>query len=687
MTAARKKQRRERVAAAAPRSGWDWRLPSFLAAVFLLKLVVLVQLQHHPLLEPEGSLDTAAYASLARRVLAGDLWLGPGLYYVSPLYIYVLAALLGLSDSFTFVRLVQIALGTAAVACVFWTARAWFGPRAAWIAAALAALTGEFTFYEIVVFQSSLDAFLTAAALLCLTGALVDLPPKGGSHRELPPEGGSHRELPPQGGSHRELPLKGGSHMDVGSSRAASAAIPVASAFRRKAAAAAGILFGLQILNRPNIVIAVAGVVLTLLPLRRLRVAALLVAGVLIALTPIAIRNAVVAHQFALAGSQGGLNFYIGNHAQATGQYVEVPGVRANMEGQSEDTRKVAEQATGRTLDDGQVSAYFTRLALDWLREHPAAGARLFVKKLALVFNARHQWLDFSYPYYAYDTGSILWLLFVGPWLLVPLGISGLLWSAFASAFAPSALRRDSSLHDFVAWGSFVPFYALSVALFFVAERYRLPLFVPLCVTSAASLDFLLQAFRNRTSPLAPRTSARGLAIAAAVLIAAAALTAWPLRIDSGRYDERLRLSKALMNRGDYGEAALVLEEAHRLQPEHTVAEFNLGMALAAQGRTQEGLAHLRHAVAAGVPVKGARYALASTLQATGEHDEAVRLLRSYQPQPEDDAMSCFQVALLAMDAGAPDAAARYARRALELRPGWPEAQRVLAEATSRTPR
>jgi hypothetical protein len=49
--------------------------------------------------------------------------------------------------------------------------------------------------------------------------------------------------------------------------------------------------------------------------------------------------------------------------------------------------------------------------------------------------------------------------------------------------------------------------------------------------------------------------------------------------------------------------------------------------------------------------------------------------------------MSCFQVALLAMDAGAPDAAARYARRALELRPGWPEAQRVLAEATSRIPR
>ena len=665
MTAARRKQRQGRVAAAGPQSAWDWRLPAFLGAVFALKLIVLLQLQHHPLLQPEGVPDSAAYVALAQRVLGGDLALGPGLYYVSPLYIYFLAALLGLSESLTFVRLVQIALGTGAVACVFWTARHWFGPRAAWIAATLAALTGEFTFYEIVVFQSSLDTFLTAAALLCLTGALVDLPPDrlrqgyGGSAEALraKAEGGSHAASPVASGLSRKL-----------------------DGFRGKSAAA-GLLLGLQILNRPNIVIAVAGVVLTLLLIRQLRVAALLVAGVLIALAPIVIRNAVVAHQFALAGSQGGLNFYIGNHAQATGQYVEVPGVRANMEGQSEDTRKVAEQATGRTLDDAQVSAYFTRLALDWLREHPAAGARLFLKKLALVFNARHQWLDFSYPYYAYDTGSILWMLFVGPWLLVPLGVAGFIC-------VPADRRQE-----YLAYAVFVPFYALSVALFFVAERYRLPMFVPLCVTGAASVEILLQAYRKRTSDPAhrpsvvgPRPSARA-AAPAAVAIAAAALTAWPFDIDTGRYDERLRLSKVLMNRGDYGEAAIVLEDAHRLRPSNSTVEFNLGMALVAQGRAEEGVAHLRHAVDAGVPVNGARYALARTLLTTGERDEAVRLLRSYQPLPEDTAMSCFQVALLAMDAGAPDVAARYARRALELRPGWPEAQQVVTEATSRIPR
>ena len=48
----------------------------------------------------------------------------------------------------TAVRLVQALLGTGAVALVFVAADAWFGRRAAWVAAAMAALTGLFTFYE-----------------------------------------------------------------------------------------------------------------------------------------------------------------------------------------------------------------------------------------------------------------------------------------------------------------------------------------------------------------------------------------------------------------------------------------------------------------------------------------------------------------------------------------------------------
>ena len=140
--------------------------------VFVLKLLVVFQLKDHPLLQPDVGLDTAAYAELARKVLGGDLALGPGLYFVSPLYIYFLSAGLAVTDSFTAVRVLQVLLGTVSVGFVFLSARDWFGERAAWIAASLATFTGLFTFYETLILQASLDAFLTSAALLCVTRGL-----------------------------------------------------------------------------------------------------------------------------------------------------------------------------------------------------------------------------------------------------------------------------------------------------------------------------------------------------------------------------------------------------------------------------------------------------------------------------------------------------------------------------------
>ena len=620
----RRRQRQQQTPTTITRTARWWILPALLAAVFAAKLLVVSQLHDHPLLQPDGGLDAEAYLQLARRVLGGDVWLGPGLYYVSPLYIYWLTLLLGLSDSLLFVRVCQAALGTAAVGCVFVAARNWFGERAGWCAAGLAALTGVFTFYEIVLFQSSLDVFLTSAALACLSADF-----------RLQPD-----------------------------------ATPAASTFRWKICLA-GTLFGLQILNRPNVVVAVAGIGLALLTMRRFRLALAFALGVAIALTPVVARNAIVSKQFALVSSQGGLNFYIGNHAAATGQYVAVPGVRANIEGQAEDTRRAAEKAVGHPVTDSEASAYYRDQALSWMRDHPAAALRMFGKKLALVFNARHQWLDFSYPYYAHDTGSILWLLVVGPWILVPLGLAGI-------ALGSAGSEGSSGSRSWVL-AVFVAFYAVSVAVFFVAERYRLPLLVALCISSGAALAELPQAFRKRTSDLAPRTSARRAAIAT-LAIAGSLVAAFPFSLPDGRYEERLRLAKVLMNRKDFGAAAMELERAHALRPADTAAEYSLGMALLANGRGQEGVAHLRHSVESGVTVDGARYALANAMLATGDREGAVRLLATYAPAEGDSADSCYQVALIAMDAGVPDVARRYLQRALQLRPGWPEALRALEQ-------
>lgn len=164
----------------------------------------------------------------------------------------------------------------------------------------------------------------------------------------------------------------------------------------------------------------------------------------------------------------------------------------------------------------------------------------------------------------------------------------------------------------------------------------------------------------------------------AASIVAGAVLTFWPFHLNDGRFDERLRLSKVLMNHGEFDAARVELAKALTIEPANTVVEFNLGVAEVSSHRPDEGLAHLRHSIDAGVPVAGARYALANALVATGNTAEGGKLLRSFSPQPDDDAESCIEVAKLAVEARIPEVAERFLIRAEELQPDRPELVQLL---------
>jgi 4-amino-4-deoxy-L-arabinose transferase-like glycosyltransferase len=498
----------------------------FLTVLFAAKLLVVWELKDHPLLQPDAGLDTTAYATLAQRVAAGDLGLGPGLYFVSPFYIYFLAAALAVFDSFTAVRVLQAGLGTVAVACVFLTARAWFGPRAAWVASILAAATGLFTFYETIIIQSSIDAALTAGALAALTVGL----------------------------------------------RGSDAHWRTTTAF-----VAAGTLFGFGILNRPNMFFGVLAVVVTALALRRWRPAALVAAGIALAMSPVMARNLVVSGEWSLVSSHGGLNLYIGNHAGATGFYREVPGIRPTIEGQREDMRQVASASLGRQVTDGEASSYFTGLAKTWIRQHPADAAALFARKLFYVFHAQHVALPHSYPFYAYDTPSALRFFPVGPWLLIPLGLCGLL-----------LLTRD---RDLLIWAAFISGYAVGIAVFFVAERYRLPLLIALTIPAGALLE---RVWRALTTARDRRWAIR----VSPLIIAVAVAVNWPLPfLDDGRWSEGLRLAQRLAITGNYADADTWVERLERDAKRPGRAHHDVGMQLVVQGHAERATPHLRRSL------------------------------------------------------------------------------------------
>ncbi|MEO8056231.1 MAG: glycosyltransferase family 39 protein, partial [Acidobacteriota bacterium] len=274
------------------------RLFLLLAATLAAKAAVLAQIGSHPLLQPLGDIDSGVYARLASRIAGGDVLLrGEGAvpYFVSPLYAYFLAAT---GPSFPLARVVQILLGTAAVALVFLTARRLFGERAALAAGIIAALAGVVTFHEVLILQAAIDPFLTALALYLLARAV-------------------RAEEEEEEEEKISLKVKRGEARPTASPRSGALAF-----------AATGAAFGLLALNRPNALLSVGAIAVALVlftfkenPLRRVWIAAAFVAGAAVTIAPFTLRNLLVSHEFVLISSHGGLNFLVGNGPGANGVY------------------------------------------------------------------------------------------------------------------------------------------------------------------------------------------------------------------------------------------------------------------------------------------------------------------------------------------------------------------------------
>ena len=611
----------------------DWFLIAILGAALLARAGVLLALHDHPLLQARPGLDSAVYLELAQRVAGGDVFLGDRVFFLSPFYIYFVAAGLALSGGSIFaVQVAQVLLGTAAVWFIADTARLWWDERAARAAAVLAAAAGYFAFQESRVLQSAVDPFLTAVGLWALARAWVE--PRVGRYL------------------------------------------------------LAGIVVGLHVLNRPNMAAwAAAAVVLTVAvgfgrrggqsapptatrgegtgrppgaAPRLLRGPAVvrtaaLAGGLLIALGPVALRNYAVAGDLALVSSHGGLNFFIGNNARADGTYRPVEGITPSIDGQAQDMRRVAEQATGRPHSDSEASSWFFDRALAWMEQQPAAALLLFAKKLLFVFNASDIPLNDSYAYYATDEGSPLRVLLVGPWLLLPLGLAGL-WVARPRAASgcvagPAEDRMSSRARGWWQWSAFVPVYALGVAVFFVTGRYRLPLLVALCATSAGCVVRLFDWARTR------RWRELGPALALVGLLAVA--TNLDVGLDNGLGAWRAEMILHYIENGQDAEAEALLRRAEPSHPNAALLLYRAGRAWLARGDAGRGLPILERARAAAPERRDIDLEIGKALLAAGQAPRAVERLQASRDVPGREHEAAVALAQAQAMAGRPDEALR----------------------------
>jgi 4-amino-4-deoxy-L-arabinose transferase-like glycosyltransferase len=589
----------------------------------IVRIAYLAELEHSDFANML-SLDSRFYRELAISILAGDK-LPPGALTFNPLYpLFLVVAFKLFGKTLLIPRLVQAALGLATVALVFFAGGRlaegpWKGrPSVAATAGAagiMAILYAPFVLYEGIIVSTSIEVFLLTASFA--VALIVDHDMQG-----LRPVKIAGRPVP-----------------------------------RRLSAFALGALLGAGALARPNLFL----LLIVALPLwflarhrrkgRGLEPAIACVLGSLVFLLPPIAYNARSTGKLVPVTAHGGINFYIGNRPGTRGTYDPPEDMRADMRGLIEDARARAETDVGRSLSDADVSDYYFRQGLSAIKSDPAGWLRLLGRKLLLFWNGT-EIPDLPNAFFYQRAAPILKLLCLPFAVVASLGLVGLVVLARNG-------RNRSIVFLFVGTG------LVSVLLFYVNARYRLPL-VPILMLAAAV--FVAWAAREVS-----RKRWRS-------LLLMAMLTTGMLVV-STRTIVRVNRSAAYTFLGNYyvenrqekaGEEAFV--EAYRLDPDRVESMVNYARVLARRGELEASAAIYERAfgLMPSFPRLAAEYG--SVLEKLGKRDEARSLYMQElsSTRTRERVLACQLLANLALSEGNRDEAARWVKMALDMAPGDP---------------
>ncbi|MCB1182628.1 tetratricopeptide repeat protein [bacterium] len=432
-----------------------------------------------------------------------------------------------------------------------------------------------------------------------------------------------------------------------------------------------GVTVGLTGLARGNVLLLLPALPVLLreatpapLPRRRvLRLGALALAGGLLVLAPVTLRNLVVADDFVLLTSNGGVNLLIGQQADYGGLFAPVMDeAQAEFDPSMEPT---LERELGRDLKGSEVSRILTRRAWDEFRANLGRMPAHYARKIYRFWNGYELPQIVSYDYYR-TRFTALRLLPVPYVVLSALGLAGL-------ALLPRRARWVVIV--------FVGGYFLSLLPFFPTARYRQPI-APLLALSAAAWLWAVAtqpAARRRWLPVglllvlalwprwgalderevlwqvhlheASRASKRG------DLAATMAAGNRAEEVRPGLADTPYHLALYLEDLGERERAIRLLEEAARRAPANRLIPYRIGRNREEMGAAREAVAAYERAAALDREWSYPWFRGGLVLQREGRLDEARRAMeRAYALAPGNQRIRS-NLASLCAETGEPDRA------------------------------
>ncbi len=568
---------------------------------FVLRLVYVYQLRRSPYFaSPE--MDSLYNHQWGEALAKGEPFVS-GPYFRPPLYPMFLGLIYRLFGTGPWApRIAQAAIGAANCGLLFVIGRNAFGRTAGIIAGIAAALYGTLAYFDAELLSPTLIIFFT---LLLVWGLLRS----------------------------RSRP---------------SAALWFVN----------GGFLGLSAVTRPDILIFAPVILGWIAFLHRARwrsvglYALCFIAGCMVSILPVSIRNYAVGRDAVLITANGGVNFYIGNNPRADGTAAIIPGDPTQLVAGYEAQVERAERAEGRSLKASEISDYYVRETFRYIEANPREAFGRMLRKLLFFWGRDEIPNDQDIAFITERYGSVTRFMPIGFWLVGPLGLLGMLL----------CFRRPGA--HFPLWGTVCVYMAISV-VFFTNARFRIAAVMALIVLGSHAAEWLYRQWRAG--------HIRRFALAAAVLVCGVLLV-WqtPPNVDRLHVQGYGYAGMALAKQGRYAEAESMLAEAKERagkskRPFFSTFMYSLGYVRFQQRNYSGALPCFREAAAADPNAETARWYLAVTLDQLGEVDDAFDILNRLILQNPNEAKYQLALGKLMLRANRVAEALPLYARALEL--------------------
>lgn len=591
------------------------------SAAALVRILYVIELSFQPGFTVP-MVDERWHWEWAQQIVSQSFW-GEGTWFRGPLYPYFLAFLAWItSGSILWAKLLQVLLAFGTGAFIFRLAEHLFDQRTAIVAGFMYALYGVLIFYESMFLIPVLFLFFTVW------------------------------------GMYRLVKYR--------------ASASLGTWFFT------GLLFGLAAITRPNILITLPVLAIWLFfalrqvkPLvRRLLPVAMLTIGVLLAVLPVTLRNYLVADQFVLVSSQGGVNLYLGNNPVANGLVMLMPEVELN-EGISwrqfvPATNKAAERETGKEMTDAEISSFWTNKALDWAADNPGDFIAITLKKCVYLLSGLEN-SDNANIYHQRNQSWIHWALIWHAGLYFPFGL-------LLPLFVGGVIMYRHRWRDLLPVYLFILAYIPSIVLFLVTARHRLPLIPFMIILAAALVVGMVTNWRTMAT-------AKKSALIVIMLIVAFVFNRAFFEASFGSefqqyYNEGLKYDRL----EDYDKAEQAYRKAAEVNPYSPVLFNNLGFAQFKQEKYQEANRNYHRSIELDSTYALTYNNLGLMLMRQGELDTALvlfhkanRLVDTTVEKPKNVAQIWLNMAEAYEELGHLDSAGGAHLKATEAAPQWGE--------------